>query len=58
MAVNAVLTVDLGGTFMRAGLFDRRGKLLALQSRPVPGAERSNGADEQDAVSSNNCGVT
>lgn len=49
MAVNAVLTVDLGGTFMRAGLFDRRGKLLALQSRPVPGAERSIGAEEQDA---------
>jgi len=49
MTVNAVLTVDLGASAMRAGLFDRRGKLLALESRPVPGAERANGVDEQDA---------
>jgi xylulokinase len=48
MTGTAVLTVDLGGTSMRAGLFDRRGKLLALQSRPVPGAEGSNGTDEQN----------
>ena len=30
MALNAVLTVDLGATFMRAGVFDRRGKMLAV----------------------------